>query len=76
MNAQDQQVRIKSSDLELAKDLVCDECGHNTFVLAFMIKSLSAIVSPTGQEINLPIQTYACSKCGHVNKKFMPDNKT
>ena len=39
----------------------------------FMIKTISAIMSPTGKEINVPIPTFGCVECNHVNKTFIPD---
>ena len=50
----------------------CDECGHDTFIPVFLIKKVSAIMSPNGQEIIAPVQVFGCNKCGHVNQEFMP----
>ena len=72
-----QQQQLSIAALESAKDLACEaeECGNTFFVPVFIIKHISALMSPNGQEINAPVQTFACSKCGHVNKQFMPINK-
>ena len=51
---------------------VCESCENNTFVQAFQMRKLSALLSPTGQETMIPIQVYACAKCGHINKGFLP----
>ena len=59
-------------DLRNAEDVKCENCGHDTFVPSFLIKKVSAIVSPTGQEIIAPVQVFGCTKCGHVNKDFLP----
>jgi hypothetical protein len=72
MLQQGQQQRAMPIDLKNAVDLKCDLCQNNLFVPVFFIKYLSALVSPSGQEMNLPIQTFACSKCGNVNKEFTP----
>ena len=34
--------------------------------------TLSALLSPTGEEAKIPIQVFACAKCGHINKGFLP----
>ena len=34
------------------------------------IRKLSALVSPDGQETLVPVQVFACEKCGNVNKEF------
>ena len=59
-------------DLSTASDVVCDSCGNYTFVQFMMMKRLSALMSPTGQEAIIPIQTFACNACGWLNKEFLP----
>ena len=59
-------------DISQADDVKCDECGHDVFIPVFMIKKVSAIMSPNGQEIIAPVQVFGCNKCGHVNQEFMP----
>ena len=58
-------------DLNNVDNIKCEECGNETFTPVFIIKHLSALVSPTGQETMVPIQLFKCSKCGHVNEKFL-----
>ena len=65
--------RIRPQDLANAKDVACESCQHQFFEPVFIIKTISAIASPTGQEVNIPVQTFACAKCGAVNKTFMPE---
>ena len=64
-----QQMKIKLNDGE---DVLCDECNNAYFTPAVMIKKLSALLSPTGQEAMIPVQTFQCNKCGYVNEKFQP----
>ena len=64
--------QLTPKDLENAVETICEKCEHNFFAPVFTIKRISALVSPTGQEINVPMQTFACAKCGHVNKNFLP----
>lgn len=70
------QRQLRPQDLAMAKDLKCESCETTTFVPVFVIKQISALVSPTGRETNVPLQTFACSKCSHVNKEFLPDLDT
>ena len=51
---------------------VCEKYGNDTFVQVFQMRKLSALLSPTGQETMIPIQVFACAKCGHINKGFLP----
>ena len=50
----------------------CESCGNNTFTQVYQMRKLSALLSPTGQETMIPIQIFACHKCGHVNEGFLP----
>ena len=57
-------------DLTHAKDIECEECGSRGFRQSMMLKRLSALVSPTGQEAIIPVMAFACDSCGHINKEF------
>lgn len=59
-------------DLSSALDVVCEECGCKTFSEVAFVKKVSALVSPTGKEAIVPVGTFACSSCGHVNREFDP----
>ena len=37
-------------DLREADTIKCDDCGNYLFLTSFILKRLSAIVSPTGEE--------------------------
>ena len=61
---------LNNIDLTHATTLECEECQCKGFKQTMMLKKLSALVSPTGQETIIPMQVFACEKCGHVNKEF------
>ena len=63
-----QQINI---DLKSAEDVKCDQCENIYFTPAVLIKKISALMSPTGQEIMAPVQIFQCSSCSHVNEKFL-----
>ena len=50
----------------------CESCENDTFTQVYKMRKLSALLSPTGQESMIPIQVFACAKCGHINKGFLP----
>ena len=50
----------------------CESCENDTFVQVYQMRKLSPLLSPTGQETMIPIQVFACAKCGHINKGFLP----
>ena len=58
-------------DLKQADTVKCDDCGNYLFITAHVIKRLSAIISPTGQEALIPVQVYSCGNCGTVPKMFL-----
>ena len=35
-----------------------------------MLKKLSPLVSPNGQEAIIPVMVFACDSCGHINQEF------
>ena len=51
---------------------VCEECENETFTQVYRMRKLSALLSPTGEPAKIPIQIFACAKCGHVNPGFEP----
>ena len=53
-------------DLSTAETMKCEQCGSTLFNTSFVIKRISAIVSPTGQEAIVPIQVFACGNCGEL----------
>ena len=58
-------------DISKADTIVCDECGNASFIQAFFLKKVSALVSPTGKEAIVPIQVFSCGNCGAIPKNMM-----
>ena len=58
-----QQVQV---DLKQADTIKCNDCNNYLFITSFILKRLSAIVSPNGQEALIPVQVYSCGNCGQV----------
>ena len=58
-------------DLTKADTIKCEDCGNYLFITANMIKRISPILSPTGQEALVPVQVYSCGNCGKVPKMFL-----
>tara|TARA_R110000796_G_scaffold169901_1_gene286743 strand:+ start:178 stop:393 length:216 start_codon:yes stop_codon:yes gene_type:complete len=69
MNNQQPQMNV---DFSQTTAETCESCENDTFTQVFKIRKLSALLSPTGQESMIPIQIFACAKCGHINKGFQP----
>ena len=62
-----QQVQIDLSDADTMK---CQKCENSIFIQGYVIKKISAIVSPTGKEQIIPVPTYRCDDCGYINEEF------
>ncbi len=58
-----QQVQIDLSDADTMK---CQKCENPVFIQGYIIKKISAIVSPTGKEVIAPIQVFNCGNCGEM----------
>tara|TARA_R100000152_G_C6685650_1_gene118479 strand:- start:409 stop:663 length:255 start_codon:yes stop_codon:yes gene_type:complete len=61
---------LDNIDLTHAKTLRCDKCEGVGFKQTMMLKKLSALLSPSGQEAIIPVGVFACESCGHVNREF------
>ena len=70
--AQPTQINV---DLSTADDITCDSCGNYTFLPVMLMKRLSAIISPTGEEAIVPVQVFSCNACGWLNKEFLPSGE-
>ena len=57
-------------DFSKTKEIQCESCGCKTFKQTLLLRKMSSLVSPNGQETIIPMQVFACEKCGHVNKEF------
>ena len=51
------QVKIDLSDADTMK---CQKCGNSIFIQGYVVKRISAILSPTGEEVIAPIQVFNC----------------
>jgi hypothetical protein len=58
--------------VDTAATIVCEGCGHHVFENAFVLKRISPITSPTGEEMVVPVQIFSCTSCHGVNKEFLP----
>ena len=58
-------------DISKTDTIVCDECGNASFIQAFFLKKVSALVSPTGKEAIIPMQVFSCGNCGAIPKNMI-----
>ena len=67
METQKQNISLKET-----AEVSCTECGSIAFQQAVLMRKVSALISENGKEGFLPIPTFSCAKCGHVNEAFIP----
>jgi DNA-directed RNA polymerase subunit M/transcription elongation factor TFIIS len=65
----EQQLNIS---LDKTTGMSCDECDNEIFQEGVMLRKASRFLTGTAQDAMIPIQVFACSKCGHVNEEFLP----
>ena len=68
-NEQQPQMQV---DLSQTTAEICEKCENETFTQVFKIRKLSALLSPAGKESMIPMQVFACAKCGNINSTFLP----
>ena len=68
-NPQQPQMNI---DFSQTTSEVCEKCENDTFQQVYRMRKLSALLSPAGKESMIPIQIFACAKCGNINEGFLP----
>ena len=67
-----QQPQTLNVDINQTDAVLCEACEHDVFIPAFKMRRLSALLSPAGKESMVPVNVFACAKCGHINKEFLP----
>ena len=68
---QDQRLKVNVS-LDKTTGVKCESCGNETFQEALMLRKVSKFLTGQAQDGILPIPTFVCTKCGHVNEEFYP----
>ena len=58
-------------DISKADTIVCEECGNASFIQAFFLKKISALMSPTGKEAIVPMQVFSCGNCGAIPRNMI-----
>ena len=58
--------------LDKTTSVKCEECENEVFQEGVMLRKASKFLTGTAQDALIPIPVFSCSKCGHVNKDFLP----
>ena len=69
----DQNLRV---GLDSSTPIVCEECGNDTFKEVAYLRKISKLLTGSPEDTVVPLPTFACSKCNHVNESFqLKDSK-
>ena len=65
--------REQGLQIDLSKTYTnkCQECGNASFIQAFFLKKVSALMSPTGKEAIIPVQVFSCGNCGAIPQNMI-----
>lgn len=69
-----EQVKLNIS-LDKTTPIECDECSNDTFNQVLFLRKASKFLTGTAQDALMPIPTFACAKCNHVNEEFQPKDQ-
>lgn len=50
----------------------CDECECETFREVIFIRKASKLLTGTSNDAIIPIPTFQCTNCNHINIEFTP----
>ena len=54
-------------DLSKSGVMVCEKCENDTFIMQYVLRKVSALISQTGRPEVVSLPVFACAKCQHVN---------
>ena len=61
------QIKINVADQPNVK---CEECENIYFNKVTIIKKISKLMVGTTEDQLVPMETYICTECGHINEEF------
>jgi DNA-directed RNA polymerase subunit RPC12/RpoP len=71
MNQLKQNLNI-NLDITQTTEVLCNDCGHNIFVPAFMFREASKFLTGTSEDALIPIQIFVCDDCGKPMEQSIP----
>lgn len=60
--------------LDKTTPVECEECQGQSFLQITFLRKVSKFIAGTEQDALIPIPSFACASCGHVNAEFQPKN--
>jgi hypothetical protein len=50
----------------------CEKCEGESFIGITFLRKVSRLITGTSQDQIIPIPSFQCSVCNHINKEFIP----
>ena len=72
MNTNQQKPMQLKVSIDKTLPLICEKCASQAFQEAVMLRKVSKFLTGDAQDGILPIATFVCAKCGHINEDFLP----
>ena len=67
-----EQVNIRFED---TTPIICDECKNTTFTQVFLLRTVSAVLSPIGKQQMMPVPAFECARCGEILQQSLPNSE-
>ena len=53
----------------------CENCGNDSFEESFFLFKISKILTGESSDSLVPVPTFKCAKCGHINDEYNVSKK-
>ena len=61
------QIQVNVMD---SPNVECEKCENIFFEKVTIIKKISKLLTGSPEDQLVPMETYVCAKCGHMNEEF------
>jgi len=62
---QGQKIQMTISELEALPHAICKQCGFDNFIQTYKLKRVSPLLSQSGRQEVIPMQSFVCAACHH-----------
>ena len=73
MDLQHNSMQPKPIDPKNTTEVSCEECKSTIFQEAVFIRKASKLLTGAAKDSYIPIPTFKCASCNHINKEFIPN---
>lgn len=62
----------QANSIKNSTEVQCEKCKGTTFQEVLKIRKLSKLLTGAPKDSYIPIPTFQCASCGHINTEFLP----